>query len=78
MPDIFQSVGLLRRFIEKPQESHLTAVKRVLRYIEGKLDHGVLMPRQEINFDSAKVNGYIDSDFNGDQDEGKVLQATYS
>ncbi|XP_050875527.1 uncharacterized protein LOC127079150 [Lathyrus oleraceus] len=46
-PDICQSVILLSRFIEKPQECHLTTVKRVLRYIKATIDHGVLMPKKK-------------------------------
>lgn len=72
IPDICQSVGLLSRFMEKPQESHLKAVKRVLQYIKGTINHGVLMPRQKINFDRAEVHGYANSDFNGDQDDVSV------
>lgn len=45
--DICQSVILLSRFIEKPQEFHLTTVKRVLRYIKVTIDHGVLMPKKK-------------------------------
>ena len=70
-PDICQSVGLLSRFMEKPQECHLTAVKRVLRYIKGTIDHGVLMPKKKKNGSDAEVYGYTDSDFSGDQDEKK-------
>lgn len=34
-PYICQSVGLLSRFMDKPQEWHFIAVKRMLRYIKG-------------------------------------------
>lgn len=33
-PYIYQSVGLLSRFMEKPKKCHFTAIKRVLRYIK--------------------------------------------
>lgn len=33
-PDIRQSVRLLRRFMEKPQECHLNTVKKMLRYLK--------------------------------------------
>lgn len=32
--------------MDRPHECHLTSIKRVLRYIKGMIDHGVLMPRQ--------------------------------
>ncbi|XP_058734076.1 secreted RxLR effector protein 161-like [Vicia villosa] len=70
-PYICQSVRLLSRFIEKPQEYHLIAAKRVLRYIKCTIDHGVLMSRQKKTSLDAEVYGYNDSDFSGDQDEKK-------
>lgn len=57
--------------MEKPHECHLIIVKRVLRYIKGKIDHGVLMPRQKDTITNVEVHGYTDSDFSGDQDEKK-------
>lgn len=59
--------------MEKPEESHLTAIKEVLRFIKGKIDHGVLMPIQKKTSTDAEVYGYIDLDFNGDQDEKKSI-----
>ncbi|XP_070017619.1 uncharacterized protein [Nicotiana sylvestris] len=37
-PDIIFSVGLCARFQANPNESHLTAVKRILRYLKGTTD----------------------------------------
>lgn len=51
--------------MEKPQECHLIAVKRVLRYIKGTIDHGVMMPIQKKTSINAEVYSYIDSDFIG-------------
>ncbi|XP_050883926.1 secreted RxLR effector protein 161-like [Lathyrus oleraceus] len=70
-PNICQSVELLNRIMEKPQECHFTAVKRVMRYIKGMIDHDVLMPRWKKTNTYAEVYGYTDSDFSGDQDEKK-------
>ncbi|XP_070022594.1 secreted RxLR effector protein 161-like [Nicotiana sylvestris] len=36
--DIVFSVGLCARFQANPKESHLTAVKRILRYLKGTID----------------------------------------
>lgn len=57
--------------MEKPQECHLNAVKRMLRYIKGSIDHGVLMLRRNNTITYAEVHGYTDSDFSGDEDEKK-------
>lgn len=71
IPNICQSVGLLSNFMEKPQEFHLTVVKRVLRYIKGMIDHGVLMTRQKKKNTYTEVHGYTNPYFNRDQDKKK-------
>ena len=37
-PDIAQSVGAVSKFNSNPSEAHLTAVKRILRYLKGTVD----------------------------------------
>ena len=37
--DIAFAVGYVSRFIEDPREDHWAIVKRLLRYIKGKVDH---------------------------------------
>ena len=39
-PDIAFSVGVCARYQAAPKESHLTAVKRIIRYVNGTLDYG--------------------------------------
>ncbi|XP_050909768.1 secreted RxLR effector protein 161-like [Lathyrus oleraceus] len=57
--------------MEKPQEYHLAAVKRGLRYIKGKIDQSVMMRRQTKTNTKVEVYGYTNSYFSGDQDEKK-------
>uniref|UniRef100_A0A251VAV7 Putative zinc finger, CCHC-type n=1 Tax=Helianthus annuus TaxID=4232 RepID=A0A251VAV7_HELAN len=40
-PDLGYTVGVLSRFMESPKESHLMAMKQVLRYVKGSLDYGL-------------------------------------
>ena len=40
-PDIAFSVGVCGRYQAAPKESHLTAVKRIIRYINGTPDYGL-------------------------------------
>ena len=40
-PDIVFAVGLCARFQIAPKESHLTAVKRIFRYLVGTTDLGL-------------------------------------
>lgn len=46
--DIFQSVRLVSRFMEKPRTYHLLAFKRILRYIKSMKNHEVLMQTHKI------------------------------
>lgn len=40
-PDISFAVNYLSRFMQEPKMSHQNAAKRVLRYINGTVDHGL-------------------------------------
>lgn len=44
--DISYGVGLVSRFMDDPRHSHLVAIKRILRYLKGTLEFGVLFPNE--------------------------------
>ena len=44
IPDICFAVSLISRFMQKPRLSHMQAAKRVLRFVKGTIDNGVLFP----------------------------------
>ncbi|XP_021736442.1 uncharacterized protein LOC110702991 [Chenopodium quinoa] len=54
--------GLCARFQSDPKESHLTAVKRILRYLKGTEDLCLFYPKS----DSFDLRGYADADYAGD------------
>ncbi|CAN1339431.1 Retrovirus-related Pol polyprotein from transposon TNT 1-94 [Linum perenne] len=60
-PDILFAVCLCARFQANPRTSHLTALKRVLRYLLSTKDYGLWYP----SLDSFDLVGYSDSDFAG-------------
>ena len=62
-PDIVQSVGLCSRFQSKPKESHLSAVKMIIRYVHGTSNFGLWYPK----IDDFSAVGYCDADFAGDR-----------
>ena len=64
-PDIAYVVGVFSKFCSKPSEAHLTAAKRVLRYLKGTQDFG-LKYEGSVN-ESLKV--YADADWAGDVDD---------
>lgn len=59
-PDIAYAVSCVSRFLDNPGREHWLAVKRILRYIKGTVDHGLLYKA-----DDNYVLGYTDSDFSG-------------
>ncbi|GJY48986.1 putative ribonuclease H-like domain-containing protein [Tanacetum coccineum] len=60
-PDIMFAVCACSRFQVTPKTSHLTAVKRIFRYLKGKPKLGLWYPR-ESTFD---LESYSDSDYAG-------------
>lgn len=66
-PDILYAVGVVCRFVEAPTSTHLKAAKRILRYLKGTIDFGLLYSPSN-NF---KLVGFCDSDFAGDVDDRK-------
>ena len=46
-PDISTAVGKLAQFMRNPGTEHWAGVKRVLRYIKGTVDHGLMFTKSE-------------------------------
>lgn len=42
-PDLAYSACLIARYMERPTEIHMAAVKRILRYLKGKTSYGLMM-----------------------------------
>ncbi|XP_070032770.1 secreted RxLR effector protein 161-like [Nicotiana tomentosiformis] len=58
-PNSIFSVGLCTRFQTNPKESHLKAVKRILRYLKGTTDFCLWCPKGS----SFDLVGYADADY---------------
>jgi hypothetical protein len=69
-PDLAYSVGIVSRFMEKPKTSHLIAVKRILRYVKGTIECGILFPASDRGRE-VKLVGYTDSNWCGDIEDRK-------
>ncbi|XP_035541384.1 uncharacterized mitochondrial protein AtMg00810-like [Juglans regia] len=63
-PDISFTVNQLCQFMHNPSTVHWTAAKRVLRYLKGSLNHGLLFTKG-----SLTLNAYSDSDWAGNPDD---------
>ncbi|KAK2973953.1 hypothetical protein RJ640_027582 [Escallonia rubra] len=66
-PDILFDVGLMSRYMEAPTTSHLKVAKKILRYIKGTLDYGIMYSSSQ----DFKLVGYCDSDWAGDKADRK-------
>lgn len=67
-PDIAYSVGIVSRFMEHPTLLHQAAAKRILRYVQGTLDLGLIYSRDS---DNKVLIGYSDSDLAGNVEDRK-------
>uniref|UniRef100_A0A251UJX2 Putative ribonuclease H-like domain-containing protein n=1 Tax=Helianthus annuus TaxID=4232 RepID=A0A251UJX2_HELAN len=66
-PDILFAVNKLTQFMERPKKSHWEARKRILRYIKGTTNHGIIYSKGS----KGKLVGFSDSDYAGSIDDSK-------
>jgi len=64
-PDIAYAVGNVARFSSKPSQQHWIAVKRIFRYLNGTINHGLLFDNK------SNVEGFSDADWAGNLDDRK-------
>ena len=61
-PDISYVVGVVSRYMSNPKKPHLDVVRRILRYVKGTINFGILY--KKIN--DCQVIGYYDANYAGD------------
>jgi hypothetical protein len=61
-PDTTFATIQLARFVQSPGPNHFKALKRLLRYLRGTIDYGLIYKRSV----SKKAAGFADADFAGD------------
>jgi hypothetical protein len=70
-PDIAFAVGVLSRFLTKPQDCHWIAAKRVMRYLRGTSTYGIVYRRG-----GGNLLGYVDAAY-GDCHDTRRSTAGY-
>ena len=60
-PDLIYAVQQVCLHMHDPRESHLAALKRLLRYVRGTIDFGLVLHRSP----SAELVVYTDADWAG-------------
>jgi hypothetical protein len=68
-PDIATTVSLLSRYQQAPYDMHWRAIKRVLRYLNGTRDIGIIYNFQDVQF--LKLEAFCDASHASDLDDGK-------
>ncbi|KAK2390888.1 putative mitochondrial protein [Trifolium repens] len=71
-PDIMFSVCLCARFQANPKESHLSSVKRIMKYLKGTTNVGLWYPKGS----TCDLVGYSDSDYAGCKTDRKSTSGT--
>ena len=66
-PDLIYSVSYLSRFMSKPYSNHMIAAKRILRYVKGTIDYGLIYKSDK----ECELMGFCDSDYACDVDDLK-------
>ncbi|WJX38809.1 hypothetical protein P8452_26432 [Trifolium repens] len=66
-PDITFAVGVCARYQAEPKVSHLNQVKRILKYVNGTCDYGMMYSHCE----NSNLCGYCDADWAGSADDRK-------
>ena len=64
-PNILFGIVQVNRYMEVPTMTHLKTAKRILRYLKGTLDYGLLYSP----YKDFKLVGYSDSDWARDTDD---------
>ena len=71
-PDIMFSVCMCARFQSNPKQSHLIAVKRIIRYLLGTINLGLWYAKSS----TCNIIGYSDLDFAGSKTDRKSTSGT--
>ena len=66
-PDIAYVVGVVSQFMHSPQEDHWEAALRIVRYLKGTAEHGVLFKKHG----HLEINGFTDADWAGNPNDRK-------
>ncbi|GAU43961.1 hypothetical protein TSUD_283880 [Trifolium subterraneum] len=56
------------KFMERPTEMHIAAIKRIMRYVRGTASLGIMYRKTS---EELKLDGWSDSDYAGDLDDRK-------
>lgn len=68
-PDICYAINFLSRFMSRPNNDHLGAARRIVKYLAGTLLYGLFYPHEVEG--KSDLEGYTDSDWGGSLQDRK-------
>ena len=71
--DICHSISVCARYQSNPKESHITILKRIIRYVSGTLDYGICYSKDS----NVSLAGFSDTDWAGNADDKKSTSGCY-
>ncbi|MFV0960669.1 Ty1/Copia family ribonuclease HI, partial [Klebsiella pneumoniae] len=72
-PDIVYDVNQSSQFMHAPTDTHMEAVKRILRYLKGTIGDGLTYSRTSSSSAGHCISTYTDADWGGDLDERRSV-----
>lgn len=69
-PDISYSVAVISRYLENPSKIHIEAAKRIVKYLKGTQNYGLIYERKKRE-EKHELMAYSDADYAGDVNSRK-------
>ncbi|XP_072060390.1 secreted RxLR effector protein 161-like [Arachis hypogaea] len=73
-PDIAYAVGIVSQFMHKPQEDHMEAAMRIVRYLKGAPGSGIIFKKNG----HLKVETYTDADWAGNPNDRRSIAGYFT
>jgi hypothetical protein len=73
-PDIAYAISVVSQFMHAPNEEHMDAVNRIIRYLKGAPGKGLLFLKTGV----SSIIGYTDADWAGDQTTRKSTSGYFT
>ncbi|KAJ1523158.1 hypothetical protein ONE63_001049 [Megalurothrips usitatus] len=70
-PDLAFAVNYCSRFVENPSPENVNDLKRILRYLRGTMDNGIMFHKIEDSQVQISIQAFCDADYAGSGTSGK-------
>jgi hypothetical protein len=70
-PDIAHAVNMAARHMQSPTHTHLNLARRILKYLKGSADYGLVYGNSKVDGNTIKLTAYCDADWAGNKEDRK-------